>query len=480
MPNQGRRSKAILFGLMVASAGVYMYLLRLDAVNGVRPVVKFLCAMLCLFVLYAAAARVPLTAGTGWWVAAGAVLFRLILLPAGLPANASVGEKLRLLQQDVTGQRVVFERFQLFDDDIWRYLWDSHVSAAGLNPYRMAPHDVALDALTEGPDSPWSDIRDNVSYPAVSTIYPPLAQWVFRFSHWIAPGSLLIMKGLLTLFDLSAAVLLAFTLRVTGRNPAWALLYAWNPLVVKVFAGSGHVDAIAVTFLSAMAYCLARTWLKVAAVCLGLAILAKISPLVLIPMFWRRAGWRRTVLALAVVLLGYVPFVDAGPQVFGGLVTFGRGWQFNSGAYALLRWVAGHFTTQAAAVAKGICGLLFAAILVKLCRRRPSRTLSREAAPALGWLVWLSPAVMPWYATWALPFAILSGQRIWLIWTAVVCLAFFVMIDGKERAATLALEYGVLVCVWLLELNGARRRVNEAHHCADGFDDGSCIDVFSR
>src|SRR5689334_14643028 len=176
MPDFKNNPDAGLIVLMAASACVYLYWLKLDAINGLRPVAVFLCAMLVLFLLYGMAARVVRQArhGTWKWVAAGAVLFRLILLPAGLPAEASAASKLGMLRRDAAGQEVTFERFQLFDDDIWRYLWDGHVAAAGVNPYATAPASAALDALAADP--PWSDIRDNVSYPAVATIYPPLAQ----------------------------------------------------------------------------------------------------------------------------------------------------------------------------------------------------------------------------------------------------------------------------------------------------------------
>jgi len=470
MLNHREYPGARLFALLAASAGVYLYLLGFDAVNGLRPVLTFLCAMLVLFCLYAAAAWVVRNSSRSLWkeVAIGAVLFRIILLAAGLPAHSGPADKFALLRQDIGGRDVAFERFQLFDNDIWRYLWDSHVSAAGLNPYVLAAADASLDGLAE--HSPWSDIRDNVSYPAVPTIYPPLAQWAFRFSHWLAPGSVLVMKALLTLFDLAAAGFVALSLRAAGGDPAWAILYAWNPLVIKVFAGSGHVDAIAVACLAATAYCLARAFPAVAAACLGLAILAKISPLILIPFFWRRVGWRITLLVPAVVLAGYLPFLGAGSRVFGGLAAFGREWQFNAGPYAFLHWVAGHFIAYPAVAAKLVCAMVFAAILAGIWRRPPSSTLANEAAPALGWVVLLSPAVMPWYTTWALPFAVISGQRIWLVWTFAVSMAFFVMVDGVERPLVLAVEYGSLALVWFANQWLTARRKHERSNMVNSFN----------
>src|SRR5437899_7953621 len=59
-------------------------------------------------------------------------------------------------------------------DDIYRYVWDGRVQAAGINPYRYLPADSALVQL-----------RDDKTYPRINrkdyarTIYPPVAEAIF-------------------------------------------------------------------------------------------------------------------------------------------------------------------------------------------------------------------------------------------------------------------------------------------------------------
>src|SRR5437879_12021826 len=59
-------------------------------------------------------------------------------------------------------------------DDVYRYVWDGKVQAAGINPYRYLPSDEALAAL-----------RDAAVYPNINradyamTVYPPVAQMFF-------------------------------------------------------------------------------------------------------------------------------------------------------------------------------------------------------------------------------------------------------------------------------------------------------------
>jgi hypothetical protein len=124
--------------LLAASEALYLMLLRLDAVNGVRPVIIFLAVISAEFALCFAAYYLlrNKAIGSNWWglMIGGAVLFRITLLPAGLPPELSWGEKFAAMRSDWRGESVTYERFQLFDDDIWRYLCDGHVAARGANP----------------------------------------------------------------------------------------------------------------------------------------------------------------------------------------------------------------------------------------------------------------------------------------------------------------------------------------------------------
>jgi hypothetical protein len=62
----------------------------------------------------------------------------------------------------------------------------------------------------------------------------------------------------------------------------------------------------------------------------------------------------------------------------------------------------------------------------------------------MGTLIVLSPAVMPWYLLWLLPLATLSLAWPWVVFSAAACLAFLVMVDGRERLWWLAVEYAAL------------------------------------
>ena len=487
-----------LAGLLVLSEAVYLALLQLNAINGWQPVLTFWLEMTALFVFYALAAILVnrcqnIKKQTVWLIIFGAILFRLTLLPAGIPFELSASEKLEAMQADLKGTEVTYERYQLFDNDIWRYVWDGHVWAHGINPYLFAPSDVRLDTLAGELSEPeeasedefvaksdeeipkteneieieanknltdgreiWSDIRDNVNYPEVTTIYPPLAQFVFRLSHSIAPGSLLMMKFLLVVCELVGILFLTLTLRRLELPMTSVILYAWNPLMIKVFAGSGHADAILVAALCATAYFIVRGSKSLAATAFGLAILAKLSPLILVPFVVRRIGWLRTLLLAAVVFIGYAPFLSAGQNLFAGFLKFAQEWQFNAGAFGLIRWISQIISDDPANLARQLCAVLILVIVAVLVLRDDSsaKTFVKSAAIVLGATIILSPTVMPWYLSWVLPFAVLARQNVWFYFSALVLTAFHIIIDLNEYAAALWFEHGLLFAlifrqVWL-------------------------------
>jgi alpha-1,6-mannosyltransferase len=214
---------------------------------------------------------------------------------------------------------VVFRLSILFappylSDDIYRYVWDGRVQAAGINPYRYIPAAPELVHL-----------RDDVIYPKINrrewahTIYPPSAQAVFFLTTRISE-SVVWMKATMLIFELVTIWAVARLLTLLGRPRQLLLLYAWHPLVVWEFAGSGHVDAIAISFI-ALAF---LAWQKKsnlgAGVMLACATLAKLFPVVLLPAMLKRGRWRIAFVFAATIIAGYLAYLSVGPRaVFGSM-----------------------------------------------------------------------------------------------------------------------------------------------------------------
>jgi hypothetical protein len=211
----------------------------------------------------------------------------------------------------------------LLSSDIYRYVWDGRVQDAGINPYRYIPADPALAAL-----------RDTAIYPHINrsdyapTIYPPAAQAIFAAVSAIS-DSVIAMKIAMVGFEALAIACLMVILRRLHRPVSQVLIYAWNPVALWEFAGSGHVDAAAIGFI-ALAFLLRAqpTRSGLTGIMLGAAILVKFLPAVIGPALFRadRGGWRLVAATVATIALFYgfyVWFDGAGSKVFGFLGGYG-------------------------------------------------------------------------------------------------------------------------------------------------------------
>lgn len=449
----------LLAVLLFVSEILYLRLVRFDAVSTARSVLTFLALLYFLFALYAVAylvLRASIPSRTALVVVLlGTVLFRITFLFAGLPPHLSWGETRSRLSADIHGEAVTYDSFLLFDNDIWRYLWDGHVSSAGISPYAFEPRSPALDGLAvpENDKTVWADIRANVNHNDVPTIYPPFAQSLFRGANAIAPGSVLVMKSLLIAFDLLTVSLMLVVLRGLRQPMTDVILYGWNPLVIKAVAGSGHIDAVLGTLLILVVWALLRNRTSLAAIVLGLAMLARITPILLLPFIARRIGWRKTVLGLGVMFVGYVPYLDVKGTPFSGFITFGKEWQFNSGFFRLMESLLAHFNSNPLAIVRVLAMVLVMALVTCLIYQDATKRLPFHslAACELGALLVLSPTVMPWYIVSILPLAVIAKSRLWIQLSPLLCLGFFVMIDGTEPPLVLLLEWGGFAAIAFAE-----------------------------
>ena len=185
--------------------------------------------------------------------------------------------------------------------DLYRYVWDGRVQAAGISPYRYVPADPALERLRDasaGPTAIYPNINRAETAP---TIYPPAAQMLFA-AIGVTASSIWTMKGVMLALDVLAGVFAWRLLREAGRPEAWVLVWALNPLVIREFAGAGHVDAASLAASGAALLLAARRRPGWAGAALGVAIMCKLLPAALVPAIWRPRGWRAPVACLAVIV----------------------------------------------------------------------------------------------------------------------------------------------------------------------------------
>jgi alpha-1,6-mannosyltransferase len=297
------------------------------------------------------------------------------------------------------------------DDDIHRYVWDGRVQRLGYSPYLLVPSDPALAGLHT------SETR-SLNHPDLPSPYPPGAQLFFRFITAIHE-SVFALRVALVACDLAIVFVLLDVLRSTQQGYHWVLAYAWHPLLAIEVAGSGHIDIVGLLLLLLSVAALARRWRSVAALAFGLAVAVKLLPIVLLPLYWRRVRVRDGALAVVVVGLLYMPFLNHGRIPFGSLGTYLQSFRFNDPVFAMLGRV---MSPQAAAGLAVLVGFLTA-----IWMRRAS---AESSSDAFAWPMTASllcaPVMYPWYLLWLLPFVRSVSTLPIIIWTVSIIPTYIV------------------------------------------------------
>ena len=374
-------------------------------------------------------------------------------------------------------------------DDIYRYVWDGRIQAAGLNPYRYVPADPAL-----------TDYRDEAIYPfinrkAVPTIYPPVAQGLFRAIYALHRDSVAWTRIAFSGFDLLTIVVIAGLLLRLGLRPEQVLLYAWHPLLILELGHSGHIDIVTICFLTLALWARLsdRPWR--AGFLLACAALTKFYALIALPALLfqsRRRDFRLPFATVVTIALAYLPFLSVGPAVFGYLGGYVQEEGIASGArfypLALVNlWRGGNLPALAlpwglpqlglAQIYAG--GLLLAmGTLALWCWLRPVGSL--RAIPVRILLLFtvfitLTTPTYPWYSLLVLAFVPFAGKRLMGVALLLVSGAGFLYLQWWWPASgglVRAIAYGggflglLLIAIAGIVRSRRNRRISMPHDLA--------------
>jgi alpha-1,6-mannosyltransferase len=311
-----------------------------------------------------------------------AILLRLILLPT-LPLTSS---------------------------DVFRYVWDGRVQAAGINPYRYIPVAEELASL-----------RDDEIFPHINrkeyavTIYPPAAQIFFLIVTRLHE-SVTMMKAALVACEAVTMLVVVGLLRRRGWPATRVVAYAWHPLAIWEIANNGHIDGVMVAMMMLAVWLFASGRILGAGVAAAVGALFKPFAVLVLPVFWRPWNWKLPLVVVGAVALLYGPYLSVGTGVFGFLPTYVEEERLDSGsafwALNVIQSVFGPFSW-----AQSIYGLAALALLSGLALRagfRKERTLTTTLndinALLLAFLFLLSPDY-PWYFLMAVPLIALTGSQ---------------------------------------------------------------------
>lgn len=345
--------------------------------------------------------------------------------------------------------------------DSARYAWDGIVQNAGISPYDYVPADPALTDLrpkwlfpspvpdTEGElvcrgsrimtfeEVGTGDVLCSaINRATVPTIYPPLAELLFAGVRAVVgpDASYWPFQVVGLIFSLGITVLLLRTLQRTGRDPRWAALWGWCPLVATEAVTNSHIDFVGALLVVVATIAVASGRRFTGGIALGAAIATKLIPVIGAPALLRRQPAKVIVAAVATFAILYVPYVIAsGIEVLGYLPGYFTEEGYESGTRFIL--FSPYFPGFSSVVVAGLL-LLVVAILVW--------RLTDPADPWLGQLVMIGATLAivtpryPWYALLLIPMIVMTGRWEWLAIPLALTERFLIPSPAIARIAMIA------------------------------------------
>jgi hypothetical protein len=168
----------------------------------------------------------------------------------------------------------------------------------------------------------------------------------------------------------------------------------------------------------------------VSTLALAAAALFKIFPIMLFPLWLRRAGWPRSFVSwgagcasIALAAVCFWPYRSALSDISANLSYFASRWQNNNASlFPLLRNFS-HSSDLASGLGVGVVvGLSF---WVAFRRLEPERA----AYLIFGVILLFTPNAFPWYFTWIIPFLCFFPSPAWILLTILQFLSYHVLID---------------------------------------------------
>jgi Glycosyltransferase family 87 len=374
----------------------------------------------------------PLPLLIGAWIAflSAAWLLRKV------PLRASV---LLILLGGIVIQAAAVSAPPQNSNDLYRYIWDGRVQAAGIDPYQYVPtarqltglrneflwhpgaeYCVSQTYVSEHPGAELAAGCTAINRPAVPTIYPPVAEAYFLGVHYLpsADDSTTPIQASTALAAVLVTVLLLFGLSRLGRDVRMAALWSWCPTVALEAGNSAHVDVIAVGITAAALLVLAtaRTARRTAlgGALLGLAIATKVIPALTVPAVLRRRPLTVLAAASSAFVAVYIPHVIAvGGKVIGFLPGYLKQEGYTSGTrFGIIGLLVGG--RAAIAVAALVLTVVALAMLRFSDPDQPWRGAVVMTAAALA----VTTPEHQWYSLLLVMLVALDGRPEWLAFAA--------------------------------------------------------------
>ena len=352
--------------------------------------------------------------------------------------------------------------------DFYRFIWDGRMILEGLNPYLYTPESFL--SIGEFPVEQAQELYTGMGSLNAShyTNYPPLNQLCFAIAGLFAGknilGSVIVMRLIIIAADFGALYFgkkLLEKLKIPVHNIFWYIL---NPFLIIELTGNLHFEGVMIFFLVWSMYLLSIDKWKSAAIVLALSVSIKLIPLIFLPLFFQKLGFKKSfgfyiIIGLVTVLL-FLPFYSSEfiNNYTQTVALWFQNFEFNASLYYIAREIGYLFRgwNEIAIIGKiiPIIVLLFIVIITFFRKNKTTIELITAMLFVFSFYLFTTTTVHPWYIATLLILSIFTNYKFPLVWSFIIILSYLAYANGNntENLWIIALEYLVVYGFLIWEL----------------------------
>jgi alpha-1,6-mannosyltransferase len=351
--------------------------------------------------------------------------------------------------------------------DFYRFIWDGHCILSQINPFQYKPNDI-INSIATFPNATYLYEKMGDLSASHFSNYPPINQFLFAISAFVGGKSLLVstmaLRIIIILADLGIYYYGRKILFHFNKNPENIFWYFLNPLVILELTGNLHFEGVMLFFfIAGLHYLIKSRWI-IAAVFIALSIAVKLLPLLLLPLFFKYFGFKKSILFYLLVIglnvLFFLPFLNTSliDNYVETISLWFTNFEFNASIYYLVReigyYVKGYNIIQTIGQITPIITIAFILFFAFLKKNKSVEQVTINSLLIVSLYLFISTTVHPWYVINLVLLSVLTKYKFPIIWSFVIILSYYAysVFPFKENRFLLIAEYVIVFSVFLFEI----------------------------